>query len=335
MRGLAAIAVVIFHAYPLFGTQVAPSGYLAVDFFFVLSGVVISHAYAERLNAGMRVSVFLTIRTVRFMPFYLLGLACGLLLAGSLHFVGSADALPPERLAIAFLLALLFIPVPFGGDIFPLNVPAWSLFYELLVNAFYAYFKRWLTPPVLISVNLLAACIMIVGIWVRGSAAVGPAFDDAPIALARTVFSFSAGIIVYSWRRPLNSVFLVVAVVLVMLLMFIPVGHNWRLAFDLICICLVFPLSVLLLLGMSSTSKRQFRVFKFLGDMSYGLYAVHYPLIWLVNGSAKRLGFNLEYAGVILIVFLVVGCAVLERRLDRPLRSWLTARLVPNPRAER
>ena len=127
MRGLAAIAVVIFHAHPLFGAQIAPSGYLAVDLFFVLSGVVIAHAYAARLNAGMRVAAFMKIRVVRFMPFYLLGLAFGLVLATALLFAGSSDALSTDKLAIALLLALLFPPVPFGGDIFPLNVPAWSL----------------------------------------------------------------------------------------------------------------------------------------------------------------------------------------------------------------
>ena len=334
MRGLAAIAVAIFHAYPLFGAQIVPGGYLAVDLFFVLSGVVISHAYGARLSAGLRVADFLKIRIIRFMPFYLVGLAFGLVLAVALLLAGSPDALPPDRLAIALLFALFFMPVPFGGDIFPLNGPAWSLFYELVVNALYALFFRWLTPAVLMTVILVAVSVLIPGVWAHGSAALGPALGDAPVAFARTVFSFSAGVLVYSWRRPINSALPFVAIVTVMLLMFLPIGRDWRPVFDLTCIVLVFPLSVFVLLGSGTVSARQSRAFEFLGDMSYGLYAVHYPLIWIVRGASGKLGFDSAYAGLMLIALLVVSSASIERRIDSPLRSWLTARLVPIPRAK-
>ena len=116
--------------------------------------------------------------------------------------------------------------------------------------------------------------------------------------------------------------------------MFLPISSDWRVAFDLICIALVFPLSVFVLLGAGQTSDRQSVAFAFLGDMSYGLYAVHYPLIWILRGASGKLGFDPAYAGLMLIAFLVVSCAILERRVDRPLRTWLTARLLAKPQAK-
>lgn len=147
MRGTAALAVAVFHAYPLFGMQVAPSGYLAVDLFFVLSGCVIACAYDAKLGAGMRPLDFMKIRLIRFMPFYLVGLTFGLILELALIVTGSPYAIKPPNLVLAVIFALFFLPLPASiarRDIFPLNVPAWSLFYELVVNTLFAVFFRWL-----------------------------------------------------------------------------------------------------------------------------------------------------------------------------------------------
>ena len=62
LRGVAALMVIIFHCLetyiPMFGTQIVNHGYLAVDFFFVLSGFVIGYAYGNCRNAH-RSGVFL------------------------------------------------------------------------------------------------------------------------------------------------------------------------------------------------------------------------------------------------------------------------------------
>lgn len=117
---MAAIVVVIFHAHPLFDVQIAPGGYLAVDLFFVLSGCVIAHAYGAKIKAGMPVVDFMALRLIRFMPFYLTGLAFGLVLFIALLIADSPNALSAPHLVLAVGLALVFVPVFWGGR----HVPA-------------------------------------------------------------------------------------------------------------------------------------------------------------------------------------------------------------------
>ena len=101
MRGLAALAVVLFHAHEILGWQPAPGGYLAVDLFFALSGAVIANAYAPRLAAGMSMRGFVGRRLLRFLPLHALGLAAGVAFAAALRFAGSPDAMSPENIATA------------------------------------------------------------------------------------------------------------------------------------------------------------------------------------------------------------------------------------------
>ena len=153
LRGLAAVAVLLFHAKAVFGIQLAPSGYLAVDLFFILSGFVIAHSYDPRFEAGLSARTFIIARAARFWPLFALGTGFG-----AAWLVLENIASPPAALSISEVLgfsalALAYVPAPVAGDLVPLNVPAWSLFFELIVNAGFALFfsvskTRWL-PGVL------------------------------------------------------------------------------------------------------------------------------------------------------------------------------------------
>ena len=78
MRGIAAISVMMFHY--LLGTSyhIFEHGFYAVDFFFVLSGVVLTHSYAARLRTHMRFIEYVRIRMIRMYPFYAIGSALGI-----------------------------------------------------------------------------------------------------------------------------------------------------------------------------------------------------------------------------------------------------------------
>src|ERR1700712_1409072 len=79
LRGLAAIAVVGFHISQVkLEPVLVPYGYLAVDFFFVLSGAVVAHAYEKQLRAGLSWQAFFVKRVIRLYPLALLGTALGL-----------------------------------------------------------------------------------------------------------------------------------------------------------------------------------------------------------------------------------------------------------------
>ncbi|WP_162949280.1 acyltransferase family protein [Rhizobium sp. CCGE532] len=128
IRGLAAIAVVHFHMGLIW--HVAPFGYLAVDFFFALSGFVTEVVYGPRFMTGMTTSRFVVTRLERLYPVFLVGIFLGAFVIVAKVFVG-VDR-PP---AWVVPLNLAILPAPVAGDYFPVNVPCWTLFLE-----FTAYF---------------------------------------------------------------------------------------------------------------------------------------------------------------------------------------------------
>ena len=81
LRGVAAVMVIIFHLFEAHAggshlTQIINHGYLAVDFFFMLSGVVIGYAYDDRWNR-MTVGTFFKRRIIRLHPMVIMGSIVG------------------------------------------------------------------------------------------------------------------------------------------------------------------------------------------------------------------------------------------------------------------
>ena len=93
LRGVAAIVVLFMHIFEIYcggdyHKLIINHGYLAVDFFFMLSGYVMAHAYDDRWDR-MTVLDFCKRRLIRLHPLILLGMALGALLfffSGILHF---------------------------------------------------------------------------------------------------------------------------------------------------------------------------------------------------------------------------------------------------------
>src|ERR1700748_3183694 len=81
MRGIAAISVVVFHFMEVIITDYSQNfighGFLAVDFFFCLSGFVIAYAYDDRIRQ-MGKANFFKARLIRLRPLVILGSVLGL-----------------------------------------------------------------------------------------------------------------------------------------------------------------------------------------------------------------------------------------------------------------
>ena len=151
LRGVAAILVIFYHFGEGFATspvdQMLNHGYLAVDFFFVLSGFVLGYAYDDRWRKGLTASRFMLRRVIRLHPMVILSVALGTvayLIQGGVQWDGTPVSL--HLLLVALLLGLLLIPVLPGmgadvrgnGEMFPLNGPSWSLFFEYIGSILYA-----------------------------------------------------------------------------------------------------------------------------------------------------------------------------------------------------
>ena len=365
LRGAAALMVVWYHVFEGYafaeGTNgveggglinVFNHGYMAVDFFFMLSGFVISYAYDDRWNK-MSMGDFFKRRLVRLHPMIVMGAVIGLatfLLGGGVKWDGSVT--PMSGVALAFFLTCLFIPawpgaaheVRGNGEMFPLNGPSWSLFFEYIGNICYALFIRKLSTKAL---SWLVAALGVVYVWfsvgnVSGYESIGVGWtvgDSVNIfgGFLRMMFPFSLGMLLARNFKPVRvrGIFWL-AIVLLFALFSVPFfpsvgGICVNGIFEMCCIMLIFPVIVWLGASGVTTDKASTGVCKFLGDLSYPLYIVHYPVMylfyaWLIKNQLYTVADTWQ---VVLLVFAVnITLAVVALKLyDEPVRRWLAAKL--------
>lgn len=360
LRGVAALLVVFYHifeglSFAAGGTLITTinHGYLAVDFFFILSGFVIGYAYDDRWKRNMTLGNFFTRRLIRLHPMIIMGTIIGAItfcIQGSVQWDGSHVA--TSAVMLALLAAMFFIPAYLGagydvrgnGEMFSLNGPSWSLFFEYIGNILYALFihrlsNRGLAILVALSGIGLAwfALFDIVGYGMLG---VGWTLDGANFwgGMLRMLFPFSLGMLLSRHFRPIKTrgAFWICSAVLLILFCVpyiegkSPVCLNG--VYELICIALVFPALVWIAASGKTTDKQSTRICRFLGDISFPLYAIHYPLMylfyaWLIKN--KLYTFTecwqmaaLVYTGSILLAYLCLKC------YDEPVRKWLSRKFL-------
>lgn len=356
LRGVAALLVVFYHIFEGFsfadeGTliTVINHGYLAVDFFFILSGFVIGYAYDDRLGKTMTLGNFFKRRLIRLHPMIVMGAVLGAIsfcIQGSVQWDGTHVA--TSMVMLALLCAMFFIPAVPGvgyevrgnGEMFPLNGPSWSLFFEYIGNILYAVFiYRLSTKALTLLVVLLGAGLAGFALFDAagyGMIGVGWTLDGANFVggLLRMLFPFSFGMLLSRRFKPVQVKGAFWLCSLVLLVLFCvpyiegksPVCLNGL--FEISCILIVFPLLVWLGASSRTTDIRSTRICKFLGDISFPLYAIHYPLMylfyaWLIDNkeaasSEVWLWSVVVYVGSIMLAYLCL------RMYDEPVRHWLS-----------
>ncbi|CUX45076.1 Protein 2 in picA locus (modular protein) [Agrobacterium tumefaciens str. Kerr 14] len=200
IRGVAALFIVHRHAEDLFGKSTA-SSYLAVDLFFALSGFVLAHAYSRKLSEGaITPGFFLKARFARLYPLYALALALMAAYFICLYVLGVPTPIDdlhrlvdPGELAFALFTGLLFLPAPFtltlNGALFLVS-PAWSLFNELVVNAFYARWGVRATTRQTAVVLTVSALVLMVAAAEFGRLHAGFRWHEMYAGMGRVFFSF-------------------------------------------------------------------------------------------------------------------------------------------------
>ncbi|MET0658622.1 MAG: acyltransferase [Steroidobacteraceae bacterium] len=332
LRGIAAFAVILDHVYSWTLSAWFPGRYLAVDFFFVLSGFVLAHAHGQKLAQGaLSPSSFMRIRIIRLYPFYVLGLAFGLLLPILAVLHGWENASPLPEIATVAAFGLLFLPAPkfsWTGDLlYPFNGPSWSLFFELVANLIYGFIARYLTWLVL-GVGL-AVMAVLVAVTVLRHDALGPGWvwSHFDAGLSRVIYGFFAGVAVYKLRGvvklPALSAWMSVVVLLVIFAVRAP--GILRHAFDAFAAIVLMPLLVAVASG-AKVSGVAARLCDALGLLSYGVYALHFPMMYLVDFGLKATGVSVPYGfmNVALVAMLTAMIAAVATRFyDAPFRKLL------------
>ncbi len=333
MRGLAAIAVVIMHGTEAFHLGWGPKhAYLAVDFFFLLSGYVIARAFDRRLQQGWVIG-FLLRRTIRLYPFIVVGSLMGFLVLIGRNVTTRSVTLSQAMLDT--LSSLLVIPTPpllsKEWRMYPADPPLWSLFFELAANALYA-----LAAPRLRHVHLwLLVCLSGCGLAWAAVLLNGDDFGLVHFKLAslRVMFSFFLGVAFYRALGPYPKRFTlpIVATPLIFAILgtvlFAPTHVGC--AYDLVAVFVVFPAVLLLALMSNSGGSWLQAAFVNLGLASYPVYAVHFPLFWLTSRVLFRnSGLSVRTFGMAMSLAVVLPLSWLLAKLyDQPVRRWLTARL--------
>ena len=323
MRGIAAIAVILFHLD--FIGPFAQSGYLAVDFFFLMSGVVIARAYQARLDRGLPITDFLIERIVRLYPLYPLGFAIGLLRRLAQIATDHTIQMSWSHLGISAVFNLLMLPSPATDELAPINGPSWSIYFELLVNVVWASVlvkasKRTLIAYVV--VLCIALCAMIVD---AGWAKAGYTWLGVHFGVIRSFFGFGLGVLLAkSWTgyRPHDSALSVVAAVALWAVLVVDVSSKYRALYDIVSIVLCFP--VIVCMGVAFNPPHGLkRVATVLGDISYPVYMLHFGPLFSFFFLARKLGVS---PAVWIPVFIVGICAVslyLARTYDPAARRYM------------
>ena len=366
LRGVAALMVVAFHLLESYSKgpdyQIINHGYLAVDFFFCLSGFVIGYAYDDRWNR-MSLSDFFKRRLVRLHPMVIMGSIVGALMFyfGCGEVFPIIETIPWWQVVLAMILGFTLLPALQSWDIrgwnemHPLNGPAWSLFWEYIANILYALFIRkfsktmlailvaffaFLTLDLTLNIdtfNLLAnrtaAANTVIGGW-----AINP--EQCYIGLTRLLYPFFCGLLISRIGRKISVkagfwwCSLIVAVTLAM--PFIEGGEKGTPTalngiYNAASILLIFPLVVMMGAGSKISGRKSIAVCKFLGDISYPLYLTHYPLIYAQMSWAvanKDLPTSTHVFMGIATYIIAIGIAYAALKLyDEPVRNYLRSKL--------
>lgn len=360
LRGVAALLVVFYHIFEGFsfaggGTliTVINHGYLAVDFFFILSGFVIGYAYDDRWKKNLTLKGFFKRRLIRLHPMIVMGAVIGCLtffIQGGVRWDGTPVA--TSAVMLSLLLAMFFIPAYPGagydvrgnGEMFSLNGPSWSLFFEYIGNLLYALFIHRLSNKALtvlvVLLGLGLSWFALSDVVGYGMIGVGWTLDGLNFwgGMLRMLFPFTLGMLISRNFRPfkVRGAFWICSVILLVLFCVPYVeGHSpvcLNGVFEMVCIVLIFPMLVCLGASGQTTDKRSTRICKFLGDISYPLYAIHYPLMylfyaWLIENKLYTLGETWPMAALLYFGSIVLAYLCLKL-YDEPVRKWLGKKFV-------
>jgi peptidoglycan/LPS O-acetylase OafA/YrhL len=334
IRGICAIAVLCMHSRFLTRVPLLPSAYLMVDIFFAMSGYVMAMIYGERLRAGGFFLAFVERRWTRLLPMWGIGLAFGVATTLLLHHHG-ADAL---QSILSLALGLVFLPTPFNHYLFPANAPGWSLFYEAVANIAFGLWARFLTGRTLVGVIAAFALALLGAVLHFGSADGGNTWPSAYIGVVRVGFSFSLGLLFHEKRARLQAIrinpilfwIFMAGIVLVALVDIQGTPRSWFDAgFILIGVPIILAVGLRGSVGLSGLAR-------FLGEVSYPLYAAHFAVmigVFSLYGALHHWhadAVTMPAAAVIMIA--LVGLAwLLARFVDRPVEEMLRRTLGRNP----
>lgn len=270
LRFVAALCILLLHTRAVFGGQpVFGRGYLAVEFFLMLSGFLMAYAQERRITEPL---AFIIKRYKRLWPTMALGSLIGLprlwlLSTSTLTFAGTAAA------------NLALLPVWFGSFAFALNIPAWTIFYELVANALHVFIFRHLKSWMIwLGIALLVPVMVWIGMrW--GNFDVGAKPEHFLAGLPRILFAYLIGLALGRWWGasppiPVPPLLAIPAMPAILAgAWYLGLDQTWW--FDMLFTVIACPLMIAGGLRLA----RWHRTAGTLGQLSFPLFAVQMPIL--------------------------------------------------------
>ena len=359
LRGVAALMVIWYHVFEGFAfasnsaIETLNHGYLAVDFFFILSGFVIGYAYDDRWGKSLTMKDFFKRRLIRLHPMVIMGAVLGAItfcIQGSVQWDGTHIAI--SMIMLSLLCTIFFIPAMPGvgyevrgnGEMFPLNGSCWSLFFEYIGNILYALFIRRLSNKALtvfvVLLGVALAAFAVFNVSTYGNIGVGWTLDGVNFlgGSLRMLFPFSLGMLMSRNFKPMKvkGAFWICAIALIALFSvpylegLEPLCMNG--VYEAFCVIVAFPIILWIGASGTTTDKQSTKICKFLGDISYPVYVIHYPLMylfyaWLIENQLYTLGETWHVALCVFILSIILAYLCLKL-YDEPIRKYLAKRLL-------
>ena len=359
LRGVAALMVIWYHVFEGFAfasnsaIETLNHGYLAVDCFFILSGFVIGYAYDDRWGKSLTMKDFFKRRLIRLHPMVIMGAVLGAItfcIQGSVQWDGTHVAI--SMIMLSLLCTIFFIPAMPGvgyevrgnGEMFPLNGPCWSLFFEYIGNILYALFIRRLSNKALtvfvVLLGVALAAFAVFNVSTYGNIGVGWTLDGVNFlgGSLRMLFPFSLGMLMSRNFKPMKvkGAFWICAIALIALFSvpylegLEPLCMNG--VYEAFCVIVAFPIILWIGASGTTTDKQSTKICKFLGDISYPVYVIHYPLMylfyaWLIENQLYTLGETWHVALCVFILSIILAYLCLKL-YDEPIRKYLAKRLL-------
>ena len=360
LRGVAALMVIIFHFFELYSfgnpsKQIINHGYLAVDFFYVLSGFVLGYAYDDRWDK-MSYWDFYKRRLIRLHPMVIAGSLLGMcyFFLGECINSPNIESVNPLYFFLTIIMSILMIPCPAQMDIRgwgetnSFNGPNWTLTYEYIVNILYSLIFRRL-HTIIIGILTLASALLLVNLtcnfdifnvmneresnkytviggWSLTSC-------ELCVGFTRLFYPYFAGYLVYRLKLKIRIPysFIICSISLITFLSMprlekegYPIFNG---IYEAIVIILIFPLVIII--GAGDTTKNEIltKICKFIGELSYPIYITHYPIIYMNSAwtsfHMKDSLFNKIMLSIGSFFIMVFNAYSLIELYDKPVRKWL------------
>lgn len=314
-RGVAAILVVLAHATgwagndpPFFGLFKA--GTAGVDFFFVLSGFVIAHAHRADIGRPDSLLRYMWRRTTRIYPTWWMSI---------LFAVPLIRLFPGSRSDIDWSIGYVVENIvlwPMPG--YPIVSPGWSLQHEML---FYILFG-------LVIVDRRLG-VLVFGCWGAAIAVAMPFQLDFPASFllhpVNTEFFFGLALAFAGIRWGWRALVLGVSLFLLGMILQTQVEQPWaEFARDPILRRFLYggasALAIAGLIGLRIGGG----IAKWLGDLSYPLYLIHFPLLY----AFFRMGWAPTNASsmIVQVAICIFAASLFNRRLEKPVLVWVHSR---------